>query len=153
MDAETDDETPQLDARAVHELFSGWDKQVPSVDEMRQWFADDLVFEDPLQRTEGIAEYREMNERLLKKNQDLVIAMEESAQNGRHIMFTFSLELAPSRKRPNLRIYNSGMTYVRLNDDGKIEYHRDVWDLNTMFLSAAPARVRNAYRKFVKRFG
>ena len=45
------------------------------------------------------------------------------------------------------------MTYVRLNDDGKIEYHRDVWDLNTMLLSAAPTRVRNAYRKFVKRFG
>ena len=86
MDAETDEETPQLDAHTVHELFSGWDKQVPSVEEMRQWFADDLVFEDPLQRTEGIAEYREMNERLLKKNQDLVIAMEESAQNGRHIM-------------------------------------------------------------------
>jgi hypothetical protein len=50
--------------------------------ELRNWFTDDLVFEDPLQRTEGLQEYWEMNERLLKRNHELEIRMEEHAQNG-----------------------------------------------------------------------
>ncbi len=142
-----------LDAQKVHELFSMWDKKVPNVEELREWFADDMVFEDPLQRIEGIEDYREMNERLLKKNHDLNIEMEESAQNGPHIMFTFSLSMAPSKKRPKMRIHNTGMTYVRLNAAGKIEYHRDYWDFNTMFLSAFPEGARRAYKRFVGRFG
>lgn len=142
-----------LDAQAVHELFSSWDKHVHTLEELRQWFTDDLVFEDPLQRIEGLEEYRVMNVRLLEKNHDLKIEMEESAQTGPHIMFTFALSMAPSKKRPNTRIYNTGMTYVRLNDEGKIEYHRDYWDFNTMFLSAFPEGVRNAYKKMVKKLG
>ncbi len=147
------EDRPQLDAHAVHALFSSWDESVPTTEEMRRYFTDDLVFEDPLQRIEGLEEYREMNERLLRKNHDLRITMEESAQNGPHIMFTFSMSMAPSKKRPEMRIHNTGMTYVRLNDEGKIEYHRDYWDFNTMFLSAFPEGVQNAYRRVVKRLG
>lgn len=146
-------EALELDAHTVHELMSSWDKSVPSVDELRRYFTDDVVFEDPLQRIEGIEEYREMNERLLKKNHDLQITMEESAQNGPHIMFTFSLSMAPVKRRPSVRIYNTGMTYVRLSAGGKIEFHRDYWDFNTMFLSALPAGVGRAYKKVVKRLG
>ena len=143
----------ELDAHAVHELFSSWDKSVPSVDELRRYFTDDMVFEDPLQRIEGIEEYREMNERLLKKNHDLKIQMEESAQNGPHIMFTFSMSMAPSKKRPDMRIHNTGMTYVRLAADGRIEYHRDYWDFNTMFLSAFPEGVQRGYKRLVGKLG
>lgn len=153
MGSPTEEAPLQLDAQAVHELFSQWDKSVHSLEEMRRWFTDDVVFEDPLQRIEGLEEYWEMNERLLKKNHDLQIQMEESAQNGPHIMFTFSLSMAPSKKRPNVRIYNTGMTYVRLNAEGKIEYHRDYWDFNTMFLSAFPEGVRKAYKTMVKKLG
>ena len=153
METEETDKKPSLDAQAVHELFSSWDKHVHTVDELRQWFSEDFVFEDPLQRIEGIEAYREMNERLLKKNHDLKIEMEESAQNGPHIMFTFSLSMAPSKKRPQTRIYNTGMTYVRLDDEGKIDYHRDYWDFNSMFLSAFPAGVLRGYKRMVKKLG
>ena len=153
MEGQATETKLNLDARAVHELFSSWDKHVPSVEEMRRYFTDDMIFEDPLQRIEGIEEYREMNERLLKKNHDLKIEMEESAQNGPHIMFTFSLSMAPSKKRPDMRIYNTGMTYVRLNEEGKIEYHRDYWDFNSMFLSAFPDGVLRAYKRVVKKLG
>ena len=142
-----------LDAEAVHELFSSWDEEVPSVEELRRYFTDDLVFEDPLQRTEGLEEYWEMNERLLKKNHEIEITMEESAQTGRHIMFTFSLSIVPSKKRPEMKIHSTGMTYVRLNEEGKIEYHRDYWDFNTMFLSALPDGVGRFYRRMVKKLG
>lgn len=144
---------PELDAHKVHELFSMWDKEVPTAEEMRQWFADDLVFEDPLQRTDGLTAYYDMNLKLLEKNHDLNIRMEESAQNGAHIMFTFSLDMAPVPRFPDRRIYNTGMTYVRLNDVGKIEYHRDYWDFNTMMLSAFPTPFVKIYKKFVGIFG
>lgn len=153
MNSETGQEPVTLDAQAVHEIFSQWDKEVPSVEELRRYFTDDVVFEDPIQRIEGLVPYYEMNLRLLEKNHDLQISMEESAQNGPHIMFTFSLSMAPSKRRPDMRIYNTGMTYVRLNDEGKIEYHRDYWDFATMFLSAFPKPVSRWYKRFVQRFG
>lgn len=143
----------ELDAVRVHELFSMWDKEVPPVEELRRWFADDLVFEDPLQRVEGLQDYYDMNLRLLEKNHDLQIRMEEHAQNGRHIMFTFSLGMAPSPRLPDVRIHNRGMTYVRLNDEGKIEYHRDDWDFMTMFLSAFPDSIQRGWKWLVGKLG
>ena len=140
-----------LDAQAVHELFSMWDKEVPSIEELRQYFADDLVFEDPLQRIEGLEEYWAMNERLLKQNTDLKIQMEESAQNGRHIMFTYSLSMSPSKKMSKM-LHVTGMTYVRLNDEGKIEYHRDYWDFLGAMLSMFPRALR-VYRRLVAKLG
>ncbi len=140
----------KLDAHAVHELFSMWDKEVPSVDELRRYFTDDLVFEDPLQHIEGLEAYWEMNERLLKKNTDLKITMEESAQNGPHIMFTYSLSMSPSKKMSKM-LSVTGMTYVRLNDEGKIEYHRDYWDFNSAMLSMFP-RAQRWYKRFVSIF-
>jgi len=137
----------KIDAQVVHELFSMWDKRVPSVEELREFFTDDMIFEDPLQRIEGLEEYREMNERLLKKNNDLKIMMEESAQNGPHIMFTFALSMRPSKKTKRT-LYNSGMTYVRLNEEGKIEYHRDYWDFLGSMLSMFPRALR-IYKKIV----
>ena len=137
----------KIDAHVVHELFSMWDKRVPSVEELREFFTDDMIFEDPLQRIEGLEEYREMNERLLKKNNDLKIMMEENAQNGPHIMFTFALSMRPSKKTKRT-LYNSGMTYVRLNEEGKIEYHRDYWDFLGSMLSMFPRALR-IYKKIV----
>ena len=90
-----------------------------------------------------------MNLKLLKQRHDLNIGMEDNAQTGNHIMFTFSLDMAPVPRFPDKRIYNRGMTYVRLNDDGKIEYHEDHWDFNTMFLSAFPSIFGRIYKKFV----
>ena len=143
----------ELDAVKVHELFNLWDERVPTVDELRRWFADDLVFEDPLQRVEGLQDYHDMNLRLLEKNHDLQIRMEEHAQNGRHIMFTFSLSMAPSPRFPHRRIHNRGMTYVRLDDEGKIEYHRDDWDFMTMFLGAFPSPFLRAWKWFTRKLG
>jgi hypothetical protein len=68
-------------------------------------------------------------------------------------MFTFSLSLVPSEKRPNIRMENTGMTYVRLNDDDKIEYHRDYWDFNSMFLTAFPDRLLRGYKRLVAKLG
>ena len=141
----------KIDAQVVHEVFSMWDKRVPSVEELRSFFTDDMVFEDPLQRIEGLEAYREMNERLLKKNNDLKITMEESAQNGRHIMFTFSLSMRPS-KRTKRTLYNTGMTYVRLNEEGKIEYHRDYWDFLGGMLSMFPGAL-GVYKRVVGKLG
>ncbi len=140
-----------LDAQAVHELFSLWDKKVPTVEELRQYFTDDLVFEDPLQRIEGLEEYWAMNERLLKQNTDLKIKMEESAQNGRHIMFTYSMSMSPSKKMSKM-LHVTGMTYVRLSEEGKIEYHRDYWDFLGAMLSMFPRALR-VYKRLVAKLG
>lgn len=143
----------QIDAHMVHNMFSLWDKEVPSVEDLRTYFTDDMIFEDPLQRIEGLEAYREMNERLLKKNADLIIEMREHAQNGPHIMFTFSLSMAPNKKRPQRKAYVEGMTYVRLNEEGKIDYHRDYWDFAPMFLGMFPAPILRLYKRFTAKLG
>lgn len=142
-----------IDAHTVHNMFSLWDKEVPSVEELRTYFTDDMIFEDPLQRIEGLEAYREMNERLLKKNADLMIEMREHAQNGPHIMFTFALSMAPNKKRPGRKAYVEGMTYVRLNEEGKIDYHRDYWDFAPMFLGMFPPPVLRLYKRFTAKLG
>jgi hypothetical protein len=70
---------PKLTAEFVHEMFNGWDETVPAVEELREYFADDIVYQDPLQKVVGIHDYWDMNVRLLEKTAFIDIDMLESA--------------------------------------------------------------------------
>lgn len=137
-----------LDAQAVHHMLAGFDKDVPSVAELRAFYADDLVFQDPLQKIEGLAPFREMNVRLLNKLSEMKIEMLETAQTGPNIMFTFAMDLRPTKRAPMLRV--EGMTHVRLNQEGKIELHRDYWDVANTLIELIPP-LHRGYRWFAKK--
>jgi limonene-1,2-epoxide hydrolase len=138
----------QLDAEAVHHMLARFDKDVPSVEELRAYYADDMMFQDPMQKIYGLAPFREMNVRLLNKFAEMKIEMLESAQTGSNIMFTFAMDLRPTRRAPLLRV--EGMTHVRLNQQGKIELHRDYWDVADTLIELIPPLARG-YRWLIKK--
>ncbi len=144
----TPPEPPALDAQAVHHMLASFDKEVPSVEELRAFYADDMFFQDPLQTIEGLVAFREMNVRLLKKVSDMTIEMMESAQTGPNIMFTFAMDLKPSPRAPQMQV--EGMTHVRLNADGKIALHRDYWDLAGTVVQMIPP-LQRGYRWLTKK--
>jgi limonene-1,2-epoxide hydrolase len=137
-----------LDAHAVHHMLAGFDKDVPSVEELRAFYTDDLVFQDPLQKITGLSPFREMNVRLLDKVQEMKIEMLESAQTGANIMFTFRMDLRPTKRAPMLRV--EGMTHVRLDQHGKIELHRDYWDVASTLIELVPP-LKRSYGWFTKK--
>jgi limonene-1,2-epoxide hydrolase len=141
------EKTMLLTAQSVHDMLSTFDKEVPSVGELRAFYADDLHFQDPLQVIHGLAPFREMNVRLLNKVSEMHIEMLESAQTGPNIMFTFAMDLRPSPKAPRMRV--EGMTHVRLNAEGKIELHRDYWDLASAIVDIIPP-LKRGYRWMTK---
>ncbi len=146
-EAKAEAKTP-LDAQAVHHMLANFDKEVPSVEELRAFYADDMFFQDPLQKIQGLEPFREMNVRLLKKVAEMKIEMLESAQTGPNIMFTFAMDLKPSPRAPLMRV--EGMTHVRLNTQGKIELHRDYWDLAGAVIEMIPP-LQRGYRWLTKK--
>jgi len=137
-----------LNADIVHHMLAAFDTEVPSVDELRRYYADDVVFQDPLQKIEGLAPFREMNVRLLQKLHAMKIEMQESAQTGPNIMFTFAMDLKPSARSRWMRV--EGMTHVRLNEQGKIALHRDYWDLAGSVIQMMPP-LQRGYRWFTRK--
>lgn len=135
----------RLTAKFVHEMFDSWDEAVPSVEELRQYFTDDIVYQDPLQKVVGIHDYWDMNVRLLDKTAFIQIEMLESAQTGNTILFTYRMALQPSARAPRMNV--EGATHVQLNDEGKIYLHRDYYDFATTFTEAIPL-LRGPYRWF-----
>ncbi len=137
-----------LNAEIVHHMLSNFDTEVPSVAELRRYYADDMLFQDPLQKIEGITPFREMNVRLLQKLHEMNIEMLESAQTGPNIMFTFAMDLKPTPRAPRMHI--EGMTHVRLNAEGKIALHRDYWDLASSVMAVIPP-LQRGYRWITKK--
>ena len=142
------DEPLALNAEIVHHMLATFDTEVPSVEALRRYYADDMFFQDPLQKIHGLPEFREMNVRLLEKVAEMKIDMLESAQTGPNIMFTFAMDLRPAPRAPRMRV--EGMTHVRLNSQGKIELHRDYWDLAGSVIASIPPLERG-YRWLTKK--
>lgn len=136
-----------LNAELVHHMLASFDTEVPSVSELRKFYADDVLFQDPLQKIHGLAPFREMNVRLLQKLHEMKIEMLESAQTGPNIMFTFAMDLKPTPRAPRMRV--EGMTHVRLNAEGKISLHRDYWDLAGTVIAMIPP-LQRGYRWITK---
>ncbi|MBK6622923.1 MAG: nuclear transport factor 2 family protein [Saprospirales bacterium] len=114
------------------------------------YYHKDLVFQDTIQRIDGIEEFIEMCNRLTARTKELKMEIVSIAQNGDVIIFEWIMTIMFG-KWPNTPIY--GSTKLRISEDGLIIEQRDYYDLWGDIFNNIP-RFGKLYRRFVrKRFG
>ena len=133
---------PTLAERLIA-AFSAFSKDNPrSLDLIDELYAPDMVFEDPLQRVEGRAAFRRVNELILERCsyvriEDLIAVGDET-----RVMTTWTM-IFRARIGPELRI--PGSSELRIQG-GRFVYHRDYWDILGAVMSGLPL-VEPIYRK------
>lgn len=122
----------------------------PDWSHVYQYYHPDIVFEDIIQRIEGIDAFVALCERLTKRCKSLHMDIHAIAQQGNVILMDWTMTMAFG-KYPSTPVY--GSTKLVLHEDGRIIAQRDYYDLWGDIFNGIPY-FKGPYRRFMrKRFG
>ena len=92
-------------------------------------YAEEVDFEDPLNKFRGIKRYQKMIGFLGSFFQDIVLELHDVSQNGNDIRTEWTLNMTPPLPwKPRISI--SGWSELQLNEDNLIISHCDRWKIS-----------------------
>jgi limonene-1,2-epoxide hydrolase len=138
-----------LDTNTVRDLWSRTynTSGKPDWSHLYPYYHPDVVFQDSIQRIEGIREFVGLCERLTQRCQSLHMEILSIAQDNNTILMDWIMTMAFT-KYPPTPLY--GSTKLTLHEDGRIIAQRDYFDLWGAILDGIPL-LRKRYRSFMRR--
>ena len=122
----------------------------PDWSHIYQYYHDDIVFQDTIQRIEGKEEFIALCERLTKRCKELKMDLGTIFAKDNEFMFDWTMTMM-FNKFPSTPIY--GSTKLTLHPDGRIISQRDYYDLWGDIFNGIPW-FKKPYRRFMhKKFG
>lgn len=112
------------------------------------YYHDDIVFEDSIQRVDGIHDFTEMCDRLTQRCEQLNMDIISIVMDSCDVFFQWKMVMI-FRKFPSTPVY--GCTKLTLGEDNRIIYQRDYFDLWGTILNGIPG-VRHVYRQFMHKY-
>ena len=112
------------------------------------YYHEDIIFEDSIQRVEGIEEFTAMCDRLTKRCEQLNMDIISIVMNSQDVFFQWKMVMI-FRNFPSTPIF--GCTKLTISDDNRIIDQRDYFDLWGTILNGIPG-IRRLYWKFMHRY-
>ena len=112
------------------------------------YYHPDIVFQDSIQRLEGIDNFKSMCARLTSRCKQLKMEIFSIAQNSNVIIMDWKMTMS-FRKFPKTPVF--GCTKLTLHNDGRIIEQKDYFDLWGDIFNGIPG-FKKLYRKFVHKF-
>jgi limonene-1,2-epoxide hydrolase len=141
-----------LDIETIRELWSRTynSSGKPDWSHLYPYYHPDVVFQDSIQRIEGIKEFTALCERLTKRCERLHMKILSIAQDANVILMDWIMTMS-FNKYPDTPVY--GSTTLVLHEDGRIIAQRDYFDLWGDIFNGIPY-FKKTYRRFLrKHFG
>jgi len=139
-----------LDVNTVRELWSKTynSEGKPDWSHIFPYYHPQIVFQDSIQRIEGLREFLAMCRRLTKRCEKLQMQIHSIAQRDNVILMDWTMTMV-FKKFPSTPIY--GSTRLTLHEDGRIIEQRDYSDLWGDIFNGIPY-FKRLYRKFMRRY-
>lgn len=112
------------------------------------YYHPDIVFQDSIQRLQGIDPFKALCERLTRRSKKLKMEILSLTQEANVVLMDWIMTMS-FRKFPDTPIY--GATKLILHEDGRIIEQRDYYDLWGDIFNGIP-RFRKLYRRFMHRY-
>lgn len=114
------------------------------------YYHENIVFQDSIQRIEGIEEFTKMCERLTNRCEKLTMEIQSIVMESDIVFFQWKMEMS-FKKFPLTPMF--GCTKLTIGDDNRIINQRDYYDLWGDIFNGIP-KFRPMYRRFMqKKFG
>jgi limonene-1,2-epoxide hydrolase len=138
-----------LDIDTVRELWSRTYNASgkPDWSHIYPYYHPGIVFQDSIQRIEGIEAFVALCERLTRRCEKLRMEIRSIAQSSNTILMDWTMTMVFKRS-PSTPIY--GCTKLTLHEDGRIIEQRDYYDLWGDIFNGIPW-FHEPYRRFVRR--
>jgi len=141
-----------LTVELIHELWSKTynSEGKPDWSHIFPYYHDDIVFEDSIQRIEGIEDFTAMCNRMTMRCEQLNMDIQNILKE-KNIIFIDWKMIMSFNKYPSTPVF--GCTRLTLGEDNRIVHQRDYFDLWGDIFNGIPY-FRRPYRKFLrKHFG
>jgi len=112
------------------------------------YYHDEIIFEDSIQRIEGIEGFKALCSRLTNRCEQLNMDISSVIKEGQEIFFQWKMHMM-FRNWPSTPIY--GCTKLTLGEDHRIIQQRDYFDLWGDIINGIPG-FRRLYRWFMHRY-
>ena len=139
-----------LTAERVRELWSRtYNREgTPDWSHILPYYHEDIVFQDSIQRIEGIDAFTALCNRLTRRCKQLHMDIGSVVVVSREIFLEWKMVMM-FRRWPSSPIY--GCSKLTLGDDGRIIHQRDYYDLWGDIFDGIPW-FRRMYRRFMHRY-
>ena len=111
------------------------------------YYHEDIVFQDSIQRIDGIEAFKALCNRLTDRCQELKMDISFISQKDNVIIFDWTMTMM-FKKFPSTPIF--GCTKLTLHEDGRIIGQRDYYDLWGDIFNGIPW-FKRPYRRFMKK--
>ena len=141
-----------LNPELVRELWSKtYNKEgKPDWSHIFPYYHENIVFQDSIQRIEGIEDFKSMCNRLTVRCEQLNMEIQDVVMEGK-VIFLQWIMVMRFKKYPSTPMY--GCTKLTIGEDNRIIHQRDYFDLWGDIFNGIP-RFNKAYRKFLRnKFG
>ncbi|MBN2663791.1 MAG: nuclear transport factor 2 family protein [Bacteroidales bacterium] len=149
------DELNEIKTLNVETIKELWSKTYntegkPDWSHIFKYYHKDIVFQDTIQRIDGIENFIAMCNRLTKRTKQLNMEIVSIVQKDNIIIFDWIMTMM-FKKYPSTPVY--GATKLVISEDGLILHQRDYYDLWGDIFNNIP-RFGKMYRRFlIKKFG
>ena len=144
--------TEKLTPDSIRELWSKTynTEGKPDWSHIFPYYHDDIVFQDSIQRIEGIEDFKAMCNRLTDRCEQLNMDITDVVVEGNIAFLQWTMTMTFT-KYPSTPVY--GCSKLTFGEDNRIIHQRDYFDLWGDIFNGIP-RFKPMYRKFLKkRFG
>mgnify|MGYP001810219360 FL=1 len=150
VEPETQERLAELTAELVEHLWSKtYNTQgKPDWSHIFPYYHPDIVFQDSIQRIEGIDQFEMMCNRLTKRCESLRMDLSNVMKRGNVISMEWVMTMS-FKKSPTTPLY--GVTRLTLGEDGRIIQQRDYYDLWGDIFNNIPY-FKKTYRKFLSKY-
>ena len=128
-----------MDARALATLTISvyQDLNATNIESLRSVYSDDVLFEDPAHRIEGLGEFINYFNQLYKNVEECSFHFNDVIVDQQRIVLTWSFDLRHPRLGGGKEITVPGASLLQVNEK-KIVHHRDYFDLGAMIYEHVP---------------
>lgn len=120
-----------------------------NLDLLQEMYSEDIVFEDPLHTLHGRAALHSYFEKLYHHVESLHFSFSDLVQQGNEGYVQWEMEIIHPKLNRGARSLVPGMSYLRLDAEKKVWFHRDQYDLGSLFYENIP--LLNGVIRAVKR--
>ncbi|HPR30471.1 MAG TPA: nuclear transport factor 2 family protein [Prolixibacteraceae bacterium] len=155
MDIHPNNRVPDRLPLTIETIKTLWSKTYntegkPDWSHIYPYYHKDILFQDTIQRIEGIDAFIAMTKRLTARTQQLNMEIVSIAQNDRIFLFDWIMTMM-FKKYPSTPLY--GSTKLVTDEEGFIVGQRDYYDLWGDIFNNIP-RFNKMYRRFlIRKFG
>ena len=146
---------PVVEFLTKERIYELWSKTYnnegkPDWSHIFPYYHEQIVYEDSIQRIEGIGDFKAMCARLTKRCQQLNLDIQSVVKDANVVFIQWTMVMR-FNKYPSTPVF--GCTKLTFGEDGRIIHQRDYFDLWGDIFNGIPY-FRRTYRKFLrKHFG